>query len=392
MNCVSTMSSRLVELAPRLAGFASLPLFCPRFLAMDSAAVFQNRLVQLRLEDAKAKFIELGWTTFGEFAFASAFVPGSPDDGSFDLQITRKLFGDAEHPKRVAVRRLFFEAYSMAVADVRRRVEKSDSDAPRRMPQPERNERLLQQKDKLSGLELTGPLECSDSLIDRAVAIYDNNELSYLSWDMLTSREDEQRSIKHLKDFRPDEQGYLREYRSTKSGPADTSSDLLLKWALMRRGLALDQAGVMSFKVHEEIVRLLIRELTRPPLPGFSKVSVEQLLRADQEIFNQLRDRTRNGVQMAGDMVKPVDAVVEKVLDMAVVRMLLLQPRGGSSGSGGGKRDRSPSYDGPAKKGKNKATNLRAAKRKLEAENEKLRAQASSQSRGWLKGCWQERR
>lgn len=275
----------------------------------------------------------------------------------------------------------------MAIADVKRRVEKGDSDAPRKMPQPERTERHRRQRDRLKGLQLTGPLECSDSLIDKAVAIYDNNELTYLSWDMLTSKDDEEKSIKHIKELKADSEGYVKEFHRTKADSADTSSDLLLKFALTGRGLAMDQAEVLTFESHKKIINLLIGEMMRPALPGYSKVKVEQLLRADQQIFKMLREVTRDdGVQSIGGRVKPLDEQVDEVIKSSAVTLLLAPLRGGSHG--GGKRDRAASsssgHGGKAKNRRDKRQRQKEAKKKLVAENEMLKAQ--SQGKGKAKG------
>ena len=66
---------------------------------------------------------------------------------------------------------------------------------------------------------------------------------------------------------------------------ADTSNELLMQWALQRRGLAFDQCKLMSNEVHDKWVQSLLMQLTREAPSGYSKVQMEQVLRADRELF-----------------------------------------------------------------------------------------------------------
>eukprot|EP00973_Karenia_brevis_P005816 791925-Karenia_brevis.AAC.1 len=69
---------------------------------------------------------------------------------------------------------------------------------------------------------------------------------------------------------------------STKlEAPADVSTLTRLRFALQRRGIALQFGRVMSFKVHEEIVDWFQREIDRDPPNGFSRITLEQILAAD---------------------------------------------------------------------------------------------------------------
>ena len=134
-------------------------------MALDSSAVFQQRLVQLGLDAFKVQFTNEGWTTMGEFAFSAAFSPGNADETVFNAQVVAKVLGDSGHVKRVAVKRLFYESYTMMVSEMKHKVERTDGEPPRKLPAPEREARRLSQQDQLSGLEIKGPLECSDALV-----------------------------------------------------------------------------------------------------------------------------------------------------------------------------------------------------------------------------------
>ena len=66
---------------------------------------------------------------------------------------------------------------------------------------------------------------------------------------------------------------------------ADTSNELLMQWALQRRGLAFDQCKLISNDIHERWVNMLLMQLTREAPSGYAKVNMEQILRADREMF-----------------------------------------------------------------------------------------------------------
>ena len=78
--------------------------------------------------DEKENFAGLGWSTMGDFANAANYRPTAADDAPFIKDIIISLFDDEGHPKKAAVRRLFFEAFSMFAADINRRSTLPDED------------------------------------------------------------------------------------------------------------------------------------------------------------------------------------------------------------------------------------------------------------------------
>ncbi len=91
-------------------------------VSIDSVAVFEERLVALGLASIKDAFTSAGWSTLAGFAFSSNFIPGqTADDRVFVDKVVLKLVSSEEDAKVPAIRRLFFEAYTMAAADLKRR-------------------------------------------------------------------------------------------------------------------------------------------------------------------------------------------------------------------------------------------------------------------------------
>ncbi len=53
----------------------------------DSEAVFKSRALQIGLSEAVVQeLLDAGIKTLGSFAFASSYVPGSPDDKPFSIR------------------------------------------------------------------------------------------------------------------------------------------------------------------------------------------------------------------------------------------------------------------------------------------------------------------
>ena len=86
---------------------------------LDSHEVFVARARQLGLDDDDlARMSGRGWDTMGNFAFASSYIPGSGDDRKFVEQVLDPMYGE-DHPKSPILRRLYYEAYTLAAADLR---------------------------------------------------------------------------------------------------------------------------------------------------------------------------------------------------------------------------------------------------------------------------------
>ena len=88
--------------------------------------------------------------------------------------------GDANHPKKASLRRLFFEAYTTAAADFKRRIGTTGEDAPRRIPAGGRAERRQRLAARLGGFNLDDEVAVSNRLLESAVEMYEDNTLRYI--------------------------------------------------------------------------------------------------------------------------------------------------------------------------------------------------------------------
>ena len=108
---------------------------------------------------------------------------------------------------------------------------------------------------------------------------------------------------------------------------ADTASDLKWKMGMDRRGLAYDQASVLSHSVHTRWVSLLIQHKHRTPPKDYTPVTWHQLHNADTELFMLAAQAARGGVRpdIRGD--KPLDKLFEQLMvDSRVTFFLMPMP------------------------------------------------------------------
>ena len=147
-------------------------------MSLDSKAALSGRVKVLGLGEFVGKFVNNGWDTMAYFAFATSYVPGMSAEDVFMVDIVTPILGNGHPQKKSALRRLFFECYTLAAADLERKVERGYDDAPRRIPHVEREERKAALERRLVGVEMDKDLEPSDSLIDLCVQMIDDNQVS----------------------------------------------------------------------------------------------------------------------------------------------------------------------------------------------------------------------
>ena len=121
-----------------------------------------------------------------------------------------------------------------------------------------------------------------------------------------------------------DPTGTLKMKSKESSLEADTSSDLLFRQAFTRRSLGFDQANLVDFERHEEWAEKLFTARFREPPQGYCKVSHQQMLNADAQLFVRLAELTRSGTQAVATG-RPLDAVWSQAMSDPDV-LHLIQP------------------------------------------------------------------
>ena len=109
-----------------------------------------------------------------------------------------------------------------------------------KIPIEERGQRWLELVADLPNLTLEGELEPSFQLVDKFVEMYELNEIRYLRWEDYTKRDQEQKGVKKIPLW-GEEAGHLIRHYVDEQILNHAEDRLDLRWALQRRGLALQQ-------------------------------------------------------------------------------------------------------------------------------------------------------
>ena len=80
-----------------------------------------------------------------------------------------------------------------------------------------------------------------------------------------------------FKEWIPDAKGYVREHTHDRQPAASLKTDLLLHYAMERRGVAPEMGKVCSYKVHHKVFAKLMKKYHATPPPGYEKVTLEQV-------------------------------------------------------------------------------------------------------------------
>ena len=300
-------------------------------MAVDSKAVFSARVNALGLGDHADNFAALNWGTYAELAFATHAKPGQNEE-AFVEQILVPGLGRDNHPDQNRLRRLFYEAFAIASAEMRRLQEPSNPEAPRTVPQPEKEARRLALAERLVGLAVggrfRGEYDVSDRLLERCMDIWERNSLAYVGLELCTKRDFE--VLGHKKDpyLAPvqDANGFLRMQQHVPDEQCAVSTQSMFENALVRRNLAMDMADVMSFELGERLRRALVEALTDDAPPGYVTAGLNQLIAADKKFWVTLASATCGGVKRSGEAERPCDIEGAKILD-GVKFNLMLAPR-----------------------------------------------------------------
>ena len=129
---------------------------------LESTAAFESRAKSCGLSEAEVGVLKTqGVTTLAKLAFAITTPGANPSEDNL-----RSLINAADPNSVVvgtvsALRRLMFDAQTLAVQFLKSQVE--GGEFKKELVPAERSERIRKQKQKLVGYDLTGPSECSHS-------------------------------------------------------------------------------------------------------------------------------------------------------------------------------------------------------------------------------------
>ena len=284
---------------------------------LDSEAAFIARARKFGLPDDHIMALQRNHTaSFGAFAWVAPYNPNGGEDDKLRTALTEQLGAAPTNNQLVHYRRLHFEAHAMAISDAKLRIEKTEDVVPRKLPAPERAARHEAQKARLTNLVWSSSLEPSFSLLDKVQAQLEEDVGSYIPLEICTSRLNEAEGLKKLQD------------------PGNLS-DHLLRQAFRRRALAYDQTNLMDYMTLELWTEKLVCAMVVTAPPGYNPPSRHQVLIADRQIFLMMFDDCRAAiaprVDVAGNMVRPLQESMRKLWESPAISMFLLPLPAGSS-------------------------------------------------------------
>ena len=229
---------------------------------MDSEASFKSRVLELGISEAHYNLLSgRNVKTFAGFAFVSAYQPNSQDEKPFVDALT-DLLGAPPGDMLPVYRRLFYESHTLAIQDLRTRLESRDSQEPRKLAMPERMDRLGRLKAALPGITLDAQLEPSHALVDRIVAMAEEQSVYYIDLSLCTSRESEVNMLKKepVLEFAAD--GSIKLAKKHKEASADVAGELRVKMCMQRRSLAFEMANIATYQTLEEFTAKIFGMIT----------------------------------------------------------------------------------------------------------------------------------
>ncbi|CAE7208514.1 unnamed protein product [Symbiodinium sp. CCMP2592] len=298
---------------------------------VESEAHFEQRASEVRLSDTSVQALRRhGFKTLGQLAY----TVGQPGQLIPEAEFTdwcRNHVPAASAADLASLKRLLFEAQTLALTQLRAQVTEPDS-ASKRVPEAERERRLQQLRDELSGLNIEGPLEPGRKLLDECSHQEAVGQLKYLSPDKCVSRLHEvTRAKDSSRQVEIDQSRFIiKETQDEFSMPA--SSALQVQEALRRRGLAYTFAQAVSWNAYDKYVTKLFGHMHRDPPPSHNRISVSQIVEADRLVFTHLIELNIKPKQEPSGL-GPLDEALHAALESHQVSFALmhLASKGGNN-------------------------------------------------------------
>ena len=292
---------------------------------LDSEAAFVDRAQQVGLERwVIDKIRQKKFATFGRLAFGFAYSPQSSDEAPLRDFLTGLLDEAPSDDQLASLRRLFFESHTMALTDVRQRVESNPDPlvATRKLPTAEVARQQAQEK-RLGGLVFNPTTIPSNHLVDLFVDMVETGILTYVKAETCCSRAQEVETIRKDPAVSTDAAGLLKLGSKNLDPACEANTELKLRSAWQRRSLAMDLAGLASFEVTETWNQFLFTHLVREQPKGFAKISLQQIIDTDKQLFILASHQTMGKLSSSPDQKKPLDEAIEKLKDSNEVLQFL---------------------------------------------------------------------
>ncbi|CAL1127471.1 unnamed protein product [Cladocopium goreaui] len=266
---------------------------------IESAAAFRQRCDEITTDGSLRVALDgQAIRTHSAMAFTMGTPQMTPTEDQFGA-LAQRVFGVAPSVGQMsAIRRVHFESTTLVISTIREKVTSEGAekgDTTKKIPLAEKKQRRDDQLARLNGISMVGELDPSHALLDLANQMLESGVIIWLAPSKCSKRDDE----------------------------AEWNSELKYQWCMMRRGLAFDQCRVLSWSVHQHWTNYMLNLMSRPVNPGFQQIKLDQLVRADRELWTLLAQEVSGSLKMDGNEI-PLDKHVTRLATDPRVTMLLL--------------------------------------------------------------------
>ena len=294
-------------------------------VGLDSTASFKSRALEIGMSEALCNLLrDNGVSTYGAFAFICPYIPGQGDEAVLMDATEALIHRPLTAPEKIVIRRLFFEAHTMSIADMKQRFEREDTSEPTRVPMPERIARLEAQKTRLPGLHYSSETEPSHKCVDTVFQMITDQQITWIPWERLTNRASEAVNSKKDLQITFDSSGSLKLSKAQNDQVGTISGEIQVRQALQRRARAFDLAHICSYQVMESWHEKLFEILQREPPANCSRVTMQQAKDADRMLWKKMSESTRGSVAQRPDGTKPVEVSLAMLSNDPEVHFLMM--------------------------------------------------------------------
>lgn len=190
------------------------------------------------------------------------------------------------------------------------------SEPVRKLPFVEKQNRLETQKRRISGLSHRPEQQPAHQLIDQVYNLIESGAIIYIHPSKCLSREHEiqNEARQKTKQIVTLEQGSLKTTTANAMGDIDTSTELKLYFALLRRHLAFEMLNLLSWELCQLWLDKLMTVLISETPSNFSAVGVTQILKADREMFTLLAMEHTDGLKAVPGREPPLDKTFRRLM------------------------------------------------------------------------------
>ena len=245
---------------------------------------------------------EKGLETFEDFAFCTP-DPTGKDTAAFEAAATEFISHnsvkkeDGSHTRLLPkLRRLYQLSYIIATAAIKGSTDDGEQVMVVRLTPFDRASRTKTLRVRMTGFELRGPNHPSHKVTDRFSAILSTGLVVYVTWEQCTSRDEEVLQEPSVKALQITSDG-LALQPMEKEATVQVDDQFSWDYALRRRALAADIAGLMVFEAMNLWHEALKAALLQSPPPGYRKISWQQLRAADQALFQAVALECESGTK-----------------------------------------------------------------------------------------------